>query len=169
MRTKTFFNLLGVALLGFLVTTKIQAEELKMGYVDVEKVFNQYEKTKQNDEILKEKAKQKTAERAEFLAEINKNRQELELLSEQGQKEKQALIDEKIKNLKKFDEETKAQLRKERDDALKVIFDDIKGVIEAYGQTNGYTYILNERALLYKREADDLTKLISEELNKKGK
>lgn len=140
-------------------------EEMKIGYVDVEKVFNEYKETKKNDEVLKEKGKAKAQERAEIVSEIKKQKEELELLSESGKLEKQAIIDEKIKELKKFDETTKDALRNERDTALKSIFNDIKDSINAYGQSNAYTLILNEKALLYKTEAQDLTGEIIKKIN----
>ena len=143
------------------------AEDVKIGFVDVEKVFNEYEKTKQNDSSLKEKGKQKAQERAGIVAEIKKQKEEMELLSESGKAEKQAIIEEKLKELKNFDEDTKNALRQERDEVLKEIFQDIKNIIDVYGKDNGYTFILNEKALLYKTDTLDVTNEIVKQLNLK--
>ena len=111
--------------------------------------------------------KQKAQERAGIVAEIKKQKEEMELLSESGKAEKQAIIEEKLKELKNLDEDTKNALRQERDEVLKEIFQDIKNIIDVYGKDNGYTFILNEKALLYKTDTLDVTNEIVKQLNLK--
>ena len=90
-----------------------------------------------------------------------------DLTSDSGKLEKQSIIDEKIKALKRFDDAAKVSLRNERDSALKDIFNDIKTEIEGYGKENGFEYIFNDKALLFKNESADLTAAITEKLNTK--
>jgi len=156
-----------IYLVSILSVNLLYAGDLKIGYVDVEKVFNDYKKTQQNDAVLKEKGQNKAKERASLVADIKKQKEELDLLSDSGKLEKQSIIDEKIKALKRFDDAAKVSLRNERDAALKDIFNDIKTAIERYGKENGFEYIFNDKALLFKNESTDLTAAITEKLNTK--
>ena len=91
------------------------------------------------------------------------------LLSDSSKKEKQAVLDEKIKELQEFDEETRGELRQDRDEMVRDVLREIDDVIQEYGEKNGYTVILNDRVLLYGNEAIDITQDIIDLLNKKKK
>lgn len=161
--------LLSMGLLGSpIAMQRASAEDLKVGFVDVEKAFNEYELTKQNDARLKEEGKGKTAERGKMVDEIKKLKEEAELLSEEARKEKETVIEERLKALRDFDEKTKNELRSKRDFLLKKIFDDIKETIEEEGKAGNYSFIFNERALLYKADAYDLTAQVVTKLNEKA-
>lgn len=153
----------------FAAGSSIRAEDMKIAYVDVEKVFNEYEVTKQNDAKLKEEGKAKTTERSVFVEEIKKLKEEAELLSEEARKEKEATIEEKLKTLREFDEKAKSELRNKRDFLLKKIFDDIKVTIEELGKEGKYTVIFNDRALLYKSDALDISAQVIKRVNEKAK
>lgn len=158
-------SVLLIGLITFCCANLVSAQDVKMGYVDVEKVFNDYELTKQNDAKLKEEGKAKTGERAGLVDEIKKLKDEAELLSEEARKEKEAVIEEKLKDLRDFDEKTKNELRSKRDFLLKKIFDEIRQNIEEVGKAEGYTFIFNDRALLYKTPANDLTEQVVKKMN----
>ncbi|MBI1871074.1 MAG: OmpH family outer membrane protein [Chlamydiae bacterium] len=143
--------------------------ELKIAYVDVEKVFNEYDVTKQNDAKLKEEGKGKTQERTGMVDEIKKLKDEAELLSEGARKEKEAAIEEKLKTLREFDEKTKGELKNKRDYLLKKIFDDIRVTIEEIGKSEKYDLIFNDRALLYKTASFDITDKVTQAMNEKAK
>lgn len=150
------------------LATPAFSQELKIGFVDVEKAFNEYEVTKQNDARLKEEGKAKTNERTGMVEEIKKLREEAELLSEEARKEKEKSIEDKMKMLREFDERTKDELRSKRDFLLKKIFDDIRETIEEVGKAENYSLILNDRALLYKQDAFDMTSKVVQKLNEKA-
>src|SRR4051812_6720691 len=75
------------------------AGEQKIGYVDLAKVFDDYQKTKDFDKQLEGKGTAKQGERDKMVADIKKMRDEAELLSAKAKDDKQAAIDEKIKSL----------------------------------------------------------------------
>ncbi|NQT46434.1 MAG: OmpH family outer membrane protein [Candidatus Omnitrophica bacterium] len=141
------------------------AEE-KMGVVQLEKVFNEYQKTKELDSILEEKGKSTQDERQNKVDAIRKMKDELELLSEKGKEEKQAKIDEKIQELQTFDRDKTNTLKKEHDQYMREILKEISDKIEAYGKDKGYSMILSDRAILYSDEEIDLTDKVLEDLNK---
>lgn len=144
----------------------------KIAYMDLSKVFDDYNKTKDFDKQLESKGNVKQGERDKLVAEIKKLKDEMDLMSDKGKEAKQRAIDEKIKKLQDFDRETKDALRKERDDMVRQILKEIKDVVEEFGKKEGYVLILDNRAILYGTEGDNLSDKILSTLNaryKKGK
>lgn len=139
----------------------------KIAYMDLAKVFDEYNKTKEFDKQLENKGNAKQTERDKLVAEIKKLKDEMDLMSEKGKGAKQTAIDEKIKKLQDFDKETKDSLRKERDDMVRQILKEIKDVVEEFGKKEGYVLILDNRAILYGTQGDDLTDTILKTLNDK--
>ena len=142
------------------------AETTKMATIDLSRAFDEYEKTKQSDKVLEGKGNEKKAERDKKVAEIKKLKGEMDLLSDEGKQEKQAIIDQKVKELQEFDREVRDSLRGERDQMVREILKDIDQVIQEYGNERGYTMILNDRVLLFKDKSLDVTEEIIKRLNK---
>lgn len=137
----------------------------KIGYVDLARVFDEYQKTKEFDKSLEAKGAQKQTERDKMVAEIKKLRDEAELLSAKAKDDRQTLIDDKIKNLQEFDRITRDSLRKERDNMVRDILKEIENSLQDYGKLQGYSFIFNDRVLVYKNEQSDLTTPIIKVLN----
>ena len=150
----------------FFQTSSVLAKEIKMGYVNLGKTFDEYGKTKQADAVLEKKSAEKEVERQKMVDEISKLKDEFELLNEKVKKEKQAVIDEKLKKLQEFVNATREELAKERDVLVTDIVKEIDKVIQDYGKQNGYTVILNDRVLVYGESALDITEDIIVILNK---
>ena len=141
------------------------AADQKIGYVDLAHVFDEYAKTKTFDKDLEAKGNQKQVERDKMVNDIKKMRDEAELLSAKAKSDKQAVIDEKIKTLQDFDRTTRDALRKERDAMVQDILKEIEGVIQSFGKSQGYSFIFNDRVLVYKGESGDLTAQVIKTLN----
>ncbi len=137
----------------------------KIGYVDLARVFDEYQKTKEFDKSLEGKGALKQTERDKMVAEVKKLRDEAELLSAKAKDDKQAVIDEKIKALQDFDRTTRDALRRERDTMVRDILKEIEGVIQEFGKAQGYSFIFNDRVLVYKSEGSDLTPQVIKALN----
>lgn len=148
-----------------LVSPSDAADAGKIGYVDLARVFDEYQKTKQFDKALETKGASKQSERDKIVAEIKKLRDEAELSSAKAKDEKQAVIDEKIKALQEYDRTTRDGLRRERDGMVKDILKEIETVIQDFGKTQGYSFIFNDRVLVYKSEGSDLTNQVIKVLN----
>ena len=137
----------------------------KFGYVDLARVFDEYQKTKDFDKELETKGNAKQGDRDKMVNEIKKLRDEAELLSAKAKDDKQAQIDEKIKELQEFDRSTRDSLRKERDTMVQDILKEIETVIQGFGKSQGYSFIFNDRVLVYKSEGNDLTAQVIQALN----
>lgn len=156
--------LMGASLIGAF-SSEAQAAGEKIGYVDLARVFDEYQKTKEFDKTLETKGAQKQAERDRMVAEVKKLRDEAELLSAKAKDDKQAQIDEKIKTLQEFDRITRDSLRKERDSMVRDILKEIETVIQTFGKSQGYSFIFNDRVLVFKNETSDLTPQVVKALN----
>jgi len=139
----------------------------RIAYLNAAKVFDGYYKTKEADEKLENEGKKKNTERERLVKEINKFKDEVELLSKEAREEKEAVLNEKLRSLQDFDNEAKVSLQRRRNDMVKNILKEIDDVIKAYGSKNGYDIILDSRILLHANVELDISEDIIKELNKK--
>jgi len=140
----------------------------KVGYVEIRTLFDGYNKTKDVDAVISEDANGKQQERDGLVEEIRRMKDEMVVLAEKGDEKvkKQAEIDQKIKELQAFDEQSRNALRQTRDEKVKEIFDDLTVAIEEYGKQNGFEMIFSDRALVYKDSKLNITNVILNSLNK---
>ncbi len=138
----------------------------KYGFVDVAKVFDEYQKTKENDRVLQEAGKKKEEERDSFVKEIRQMKDELALLADDAKAKKQEALSKKIKDLQEFDAETRQALGEQRNGVVREIFKDIDDTVQGIGQKKGLDFVFNDRALLFRNPKFDLTREVSDQLNK---
>ena len=141
------------------------AEELKVGYVNIAKVFEGYQRTKASDAALERQGKQKEAEFEARMADLKKLRESLELLNDAAKDAKAREVEEKAEELQRFRTNTARNLRRERDRITKDILQEIQQAIEQYAKTNGLSLVLDERSLLYGVPTQDLTNAILNLMN----
>lgn len=147
--------------------TEAQAADTKIGYADIAVVFDSYDKTKDQDKVLAGKSEKEQSKRNKMADKIRNMKNELELLSNKQKDKKQEVIQEEIRNLQDFDRQTKAELKRERDDMVRNILKEIDATISEYAEKNGYGIVLNSRILVYAEEQYDLTREIVNILNSK--
>jgi len=143
------------------------AAEGKIVYMDLGKVFDEYNKTKDLDKQLEVKSSAKQGERDKLVAEIKKIKDELDLAADKDKAKKQAAVEEKLKKLQDFDRESRDGLRKDRDDMARTILKEIKDSIDEIAKKEGYAYILDSRAVLFGGDANNLTDRVIKILNDK--
>lgn len=141
------------------------AEGLKIGYVNVWKVFNGYQRTKDSEGILEQKGKQKQAELENRVNELTKLRQGLELLNDQARQTKTREIEEKSDALQQLETKSQREFIRERNEAAKQILDEIDQAVKDYATANGFALLLDERSLLYGQDAYDATTEVLRMLN----
>ncbi len=146
-------------------TSSTAFADLKFAYVDVAKVFDEYDKTKLFDKQLQEEGKKKQEQRDGLIYEVRKLRDEQALLAEDKKREAQGKIEAKLKELEDFDGQVQRELGERRNTVMKEIFADIDDLMKRIGQRKGYDLIFNERALLHKSPSLDLTNEVLTELN----
>ena len=150
------------------VPTQAGAQELKVGYVNLAKVFDNYVKTKSLDSNLEKKGKQKESELEGRVNELKAMRQGLELLSEEARETKAREIEQKADDLQRFRNATTRDLRRERDKIAKDLLLEIQKGLEEYAKANGFSVILDAQSLLYGQTALDVTDDVLALLNGKA-
>lgn len=145
------------------------AEDFKIAYVDMGKLFDHYERTKGSGAVLEKKGKQKEAELEGRVNELKKLRESLELLNDKAREAKAREIEAKADELKRFRANTARDLRSERDNIAQQILQEIQTVVTDYGKTNGFSMILDERTMLYGQPAYDATDEVLALLNSRHK
>lgn len=157
-------------LLFFLVFCLFAAPGLALAertaYVDVAKVFDGYQKTKDNDTKLQAAGKKKEEERDGLVHEVRRLKDEQALLAENVREKKQEAIDAKVRELQEFDLAARRDLGNQRNETVKEIFKDIDDIVQRYGERKGYDLIFNDRVLLYRSPRFDVSRDILEELNR---
>lgn len=138
----------------------------KIGFVDLGRVFDEYQKTKDADQTLEGETAAKQAEREKMVKEIRKVKDELELMSKEAKEKKQEEMDEKIKSLQDFDREVNTELKRKRDTMVREILREIDATIQEYGQKEKYDVIFDNRVLLYSSDlmnvTDQILKIVDE-------
>ncbi len=143
--------------------------KIKIGFVNFEKAFNDYYKTKEGNAILAKEKSAKEDEGRKLVDQINKMRKEAELLSQEAKKTKEEAIREKIRELREFTEISRQGLVQKRNDMWRDIFEEIRKVVKAKAEKEEFSLIFDDKALLYKMDALDITDEIISELNKEDK
>lgn len=142
------------------------AKEMKIGYVDVAKVFDSYQKTKDNETKLQTAGKKKEEERDALVHEVRRLKDEQALLAEDAREKKQEAIDVKVKELADFDAAARKDLGEQRNTMVREIFKDIDDLVQTYGEKKGFDMVFNDRVLLYRSTRLEVTNDILNELNR---
>ncbi|KPK98165.1 MAG: hypothetical protein AMJ95_05480 [Omnitrophica WOR_2 bacterium SM23_72] len=164
MRKRGIFLWLIVFCLGLWVTPLLAAE--KIAYVDLSRIFSEYNKTKDYDKVLTNKENVYSADREKKVNEIKQFQDKMNLLSDKEKEAKQGDLESKIKTLQDYDREKQTDLRKEQDEKMKEILKDIEETVRQYSEKEGYTLVFNDRVLVYQDKSMDITDKIIELLNK---
>ncbi|MCF7888185.1 MAG: OmpH family outer membrane protein [Candidatus Omnitrophica bacterium] len=166
---KKFLGILLVAVVALGFSVSSFAKDLKIGYVDTIEVFNEYQRTKEQDKQLetkKEKAKENLEVREK---EIQKIQSRLEVLKEDKQEAERAKLQEKMQEYRDVRQKEFTDIKKERDEMMKDIIEDIDQTIKDYAKKNKYDLVVNGNSVLYGIESQDLTDKILTIINKKYK
>ncbi|MCX6355599.1 MAG: OmpH family outer membrane protein [Candidatus Aureabacteria bacterium] len=141
----------------------------KTGYVDIEKIFEKYQKTVDLNAKLQEERKEKIAERKSMVEGINKLKDEADLLRDESKRKKDAVVDEKVKSLYQFEEKVKREALQKQSRLQEDILGEIKSVISEIGRRDGYDMVFAFTAddIGYRSEKLDLTDEVVKTLNKK--
>ncbi len=171
---KRFALLLVIISLVFVWTTKLSAEDAKVGrvaFVDLSRLFDSYKKTEKYDQELEKQKEAKQAERDKKVKEIKKLQDRLALLNDKEKAKTQDSIDAKLEKLREFDDEASRDLMKERNDLLQEILKEIQDSINEFSAKENFMLIFNDRVLLYGAAeldiTDELIKIINEKYSKK--
>jgi len=152
---------------------------VKIGYVDLERIFHEYERTKGLEAKLKMENESDQQMLSERRQEIEKLKQALEMqkliLSESAKEEKQAELEQKIEELDKLsrgiEQRSRERETKYTDEILKDLQSKLPLIIKSIAEKEGYRFIFDVRSLFYvtPEEEFDLTNKVLTRLNEEFK
>lgn len=150
---------------GFLVSGMSLAEGPKIAYVDLSKVFDGYQKTKEFDAVLQTEGEAFQKERDAMVRKIEDAQSKLDLMKDSQKAAMQADIEKQKNDVIAYDKEKRTQLAKRRDDKVREILTEIQKVVSGIAQKEGYTYVLNDRVMIYGDPQFNLTDRVLKTLN----
>ena len=145
------------------------SKDLKIGYVDIFKVFNDYEKTKEYDKKLEKKKNAAEKKLEEKKVTIEKLQNKMSLLKEEERAKKEEELSEEVKEYRALEREVFTDIKKERDEKMKDIVEDIDKIVKDYAKKNGFDLVVNSNAVLYGAKSLDVTSQILKISNDKYK
>jgi Skp family chaperone for outer membrane proteins len=141
------------------------AQDIKMGFVDLSRLFDEYYKTKEYDEQLEMMHGKFEGERNDKISEIREAQARLGLLTEDQKDSLETDIEEMKAELLEYDRQQKQDLTKQRNERIQEILLEIEKVVSDYAEKQDYGIILNDRVLIYGAETYDLTDQVLTILN----
>jgi Skp family chaperone for outer membrane proteins len=142
------------------------AQMEKVGYVNVTKILEGYQRAKDDETTLTNEGQAKQKQRDGMVEAIRKLKDEQNLLSDDAKAKKQDEIDQKVRELQDFDMATRQQLTEKRRNMLRDIFNDIDVVVKSYAERKGLDFVFSENVLLYHNPKFDGTTEVLDELNR---
>jgi outer membrane protein len=147
------------------------AQSGKIGYVDVKKIFDNYDEAKKTEEAFKKEVDEAQKNLDKLQEEVKKMQEDYEkkkgMMKPDEQTKKENELKVKIQELSKKWMETKQKLDDRGKELENQIFEDIKKAIADYAKKNGFSMVVDSRLILYGESAVDLTNEVIKLLNKK--
>ena len=144
-----------------------EAAASKIGYVNLGRVFDNYQRTKDSESQLERKGSQKQAELESRVGELKKMRDGLELLSDSVRAAKAKELEAKSDEFQSLKTKSQRELLRERNENARVILDDVEHAVAEFAKANGFSMILDQRSLLYGTDVYDATDEVLKMLNER--
>jgi outer membrane protein len=167
------FSFLGLILCFLLsLPTIIQAEDIKLGVVDLQEVM---EKSEPGQKAIKQLQSEFTEMKSELdkkKAAIDKLRQELQkqslVLSQEAQLDKETEYKQKVRDFQDLYQNYQRKMQLKEQKLREPIIEKLVGIIKDYGQKNEYTLIMDKKnsGVVYNSKTIEITKPVIAELNK---
>ncbi len=163
MKAAKLFSL--ALVLGLMMPVAAFAKDMKIAYVDLSRVFDNYTKTKEYDVVLQKESDGFQKERDAMINKVRDAQGKLALLKEDEKAKVQADIDKQKSDLIEYDKQKRTDLAKKRDEKVREILLEIEKIVSDMAKKEGYDYILNDRVLIYGDQTQNLTDKVLKALN----
>ena len=142
----------------------------KVAYVDMQKIFQNYNKAKETEKVFKKEVDDKQEEINKLQGPIKALQDELEkkkdILKPEDKKKKEDDLKDKMQEYVTKAREINQQLDQKREELEKVCLQEIVNAVKEYGKKQGYRAILDARVVLYGPDESDVSADIIKVLNK---
>src|SRR6056297_1025385 len=130
-----------------LITTAVFAQDMRIAYLDINKVYNQFPDKMAAEEQFNKEAQQWEQELMQKEQEIQKLREEYNnlppIVTEQRKEEKQALIEKKEKEYQQLAQKLRNQAMQRQTELLEPISKEIVNAINRVAEENDYDLVIN--------------------------
>lgn len=147
--------------IGMLTSVNIQAAELKIGWVDLQRVINASEEGKQAQAEIQLRADEYTRQADQMKAQLEtmaadyKNQEEM--LTPAARSEKQDEMAKLEVEYNRFIQDSRDELARAEQRALKGLLEDIGKLVVQYGEQEGFAVILEAGNILYGSASTEVT------------
>jgi outer membrane protein len=160
------FKVWGLAVVfGFMIMGIASAKDLKIAYVDLSRVFDNYQKTKEFDAVLQKEGESFQKDRDAMIVKIRDAQSKLDLMKDSEKVKMQADIEKQKNDVVAFDKQKRSELAKRRDDKVREILQEIEKIVSGIAKRDGYTLVLNDRVMIYGEPELNITEEVMKTLN----
>lgn len=159
-------GVLALAVCSFFVLTGFALAADKFASVDLIRVASEYNKFKDYNKTLDDKAKSYESEIDKKINDFKSLQDKISLLSDKEKDSKRPELESKYKALEDFKNEKENELRKKDFENRKEVAEDIRAAIKTFSEKEGYTFVFDDRMLAYQPKGVSITEKIIEALNK---
>jgi outer membrane protein len=139
--------------------------ETKWAYLDLSKVFDSYEKTKEYDATLEAQHSAYEKERNDKIEKLKEAQNKLDLLKPEEKDKAQKDLETMRNDLAQYDQQKRTDLNKQRDEKIREILLEIEKIVSDYAKKEKYDIILNDRVLIYGNQSMDISEPVLKLLN----
>lgn len=147
------------------------AAQMKLAYVDTQYLLAKYQHSLDVQKQLEGEGQAMAAELKKMEDEIVTRQQDLEqkslMLTEEKKREQAGQLQAMYQQYQQQSQQKQQQLVARREELLAPVFEEIDSAIKVVGEREGYDFVLKAEALLYAKDAHNLTEQVLEDLAKK--
>jgi outer membrane protein len=156
-----------------LIAIRVQAADVKLGYVDLQKVVTTSEQGKEAMKTLDSIEKAKNALIVEKIKAIKKLEEDLAkqgaILTPEAKQKKQVEHDKLMLEYQKMRKDREDELKKNEAEFIQNIVLDVKKLLVTIAEEEGYTAIFNEAVVIYMPDELNLTDRVIKQFNELSK
>ena len=165
VKTAVLTIVMGFAVAASAFVPSAQAKDVKIAYVDLARLFDNYQKTKEYDGVLQKEGEAFQKERDAMIGKIRDAQGRLALLKEDEKQKLNADLDKQKADLIEFDKQKRTELAKKRDDKVREILLEIEKIVSDIAKKENYDFILNDRVLMFADPSQNITDRVLKALN----
>ncbi|MGC8976521.1 MAG: OmpH family outer membrane protein [Candidatus Ratteibacteria bacterium] len=147
------------------------AQTGKIGYVDIKRIFDNYQKAKNIQESFKKEVMDEQKNMDKMQEDIKKMQEDYEkkknMMKPEEQAKRESEIRRKIQEFSQKWTEVSKKLDEKGKDLENQILEEIKAVTGEYAKKNGYSIVLDSRLIFYGDNTCDISDEIIKILNSK--
>ncbi len=162
MKAVKFFSLF---VLGLFLSTTAYAKDMKIAYVELGGVFNNYQKTKEYDTKLQKESQDAQKKIEDMVKKVRDDEGKMGLLKEDEKQKLQDKIEKQKTDILDFQKQKRTELSKKFEDMRKDIIIEIEKVVSDIAKKEGYTFIFNDTVVLYGDKESNITEQVLKALN----